>query len=274
MTMRWLLTAVMLGFTVGTSAPAFELGQIEQHLKSKYAGRVLTLRNFYVSNWLRYTADGTVIGPEQTGTWTLYSAVEIKRMKLYPDKLRVEGMRRALLYVAKKRNFEEARTDLPLAVEIELPSAPVDEKTVDALLTKVFVASRQQLQDTVPPVWSVFLEKLRVARNENSEVQCDEPPGTSHSKEPGVTAARILSKVDPDYTKVARVGKVQGKVILCMVVQRDGTVGNMEIKQPVGLGLDESAIDAVKQWRFQPATRDGNPIDLRATVEVSFRLLR
>jgi protein TonB len=88
-----------------------------------------------------------------------------------------------------------------------------------------------------------------------------------------VTAPQLVSKVDPEYSEQARKSKYQGVVVLNLVVQRDGTVRDIKVVQPLGLGLDEKAIEAVKQWRFRPGMKNGAPVDVAATIEVTFRLL-
>ena len=57
------------------------------------------------------------------------------------------------------------------------------------------------------------------------------------------------------------------------MVQRDGSVRDIRVAQPLGLGLDEKAISAVAKWRFRPGMKSGQPVDVAATIEVTFRLL-
>jgi protein TonB len=89
----------------------------------------------------------------------------------------------------------------------------------------------------------------------------------------GVSAPKLLFKTEPAYTEEARVAKVQGLVKLYIEVGTDGVAHNIQLKQGIGLGLDESAADAVSHWRFQPATLSGQPVNVAATVEINFRLL-
>ena len=89
----------------------------------------------------------------------------------------------------------------------------------------------------------------------------------------GVSAPRLVHKVDPEYSEQARKSKFQGAVVLSVVVQKDGTVRDIRVVRSLGLGLDEKAIEAVKQWRFQPGEKSGQAVDVIAQVEVTFRLL-
>ena len=89
----------------------------------------------------------------------------------------------------------------------------------------------------------------------------------------GVSAPELVYKVDPEYSEQARKSKYQGTVVLNLVVQRDGTVRDIRVLSSLGMGLDEKAIDAVKQWRFRPGQKNGQSVDVSAVIEVTFRLL-
>jgi protein TonB len=88
----------------------------------------------------------------------------------------------------------------------------------------------------------------------------------------GISAPRPVSTPDPEYTEAARQAKYQGTCILGLIVDADGHPRDIRITRGVGLGLDEKAIAAVKQWQFQPAMKDGHPVAVLISVEVSFKL--
>jgi TonB family protein len=89
----------------------------------------------------------------------------------------------------------------------------------------------------------------------------------------GVSQPRLTLKVEPTYSEEARIAKFQGTVMLSLVVAPDGTPTNIQVVRPLGLGLDQEAIDAVSRWTFQPGMKDGLPVPVLASVEVNFRLL-
>jgi TonB family protein len=89
----------------------------------------------------------------------------------------------------------------------------------------------------------------------------------------GVSAPELVFKVDPEYSEQARKSKYQGTVVLNLVVQKDGTARDIRVMTPLGMGLDEKAIEAVRQWRFRPGQKGGQPVDVSAVIEVTFRLL-
>jgi periplasmic protein TonB len=88
----------------------------------------------------------------------------------------------------------------------------------------------------------------------------------------GVSAPKAIYSPDPEYSEEARKVKHMGVVVLWLVVDRDGKPRDIRVLRTLGLGLDEKAMEAVKNWRFEPALKDGKPVDVQITVEVTFHL--
>ena len=88
----------------------------------------------------------------------------------------------------------------------------------------------------------------------------------------GIEPPRLLREVKADYTEDARRANLEGDVLLEIVVRRDGTVSDPKVVKSLGRGLDQRAVQAVRQWRFDPARRFGTPVDVIVEVSVEFRL--
>ena len=88
----------------------------------------------------------------------------------------------------------------------------------------------------------------------------------------GVSAPRVLFQPDPEYSEEARKAKFQGTCVLWLVVSQDGRPRDVRVARSLGMGLDEKAIEAVRQWKFEPAMKDGKPVAVQINVEVNFRL--
>jgi TonB family protein len=88
----------------------------------------------------------------------------------------------------------------------------------------------------------------------------------------GVTAPKVTYAPDPRYSEQARAAHYEGSVVLWLVVDTKGLPQEVKVQRSLGMGLDEEAIKAVKQWRFQPATKDGKPVPVMINVQVNFRL--
>ncbi|MCC7175902.1 MAG: energy transducer TonB [Bryobacterales bacterium] len=89
----------------------------------------------------------------------------------------------------------------------------------------------------------------------------------------GVSYPVVTYKIEPEYSEEARKAKYMGTVILYIEVNERGLPQNPRVIRPLGMGLDEKAIEAVMKWRFQPGRKDGKPVTVAAQVEVNFRLL-
>jgi len=89
----------------------------------------------------------------------------------------------------------------------------------------------------------------------------------------GITPPTLLSKTEPEYSEDARKARLQGTVLLRIVVDTQGVASNIAVSKSLGLGLDDRAIDAVKKWKFKPGKVNGKPAAVEAYVEVNFRLL-
>ncbi len=88
----------------------------------------------------------------------------------------------------------------------------------------------------------------------------------------GVTAPKALKTPEPLYTEEARKKKIQGTVLLRVIVAPDGKAHYIEITRSLGYGLDEQAIASVKQWEFQPSELNGTPVPVLINIQVSFHL--
>jgi TonB family protein len=89
----------------------------------------------------------------------------------------------------------------------------------------------------------------------------------------GVSPPSVIFKVEPEYSEEARKAKFQGTVVLFVVVDEHGNPRDLKVIRPLGLGLDQKAIEAVEKWKFSPGKKDGKAVPVQATIEVNFRLL-
>jgi TonB family protein len=97
-------------------------------------------------------------------------------------------------------------------------------------------------------------------------------PGVFRAGMGGVGAPACLHCPDPSYTDPARAAKFTGTVLLDVVVSADGEAKSATIIQGAPFGLNENAMDTIRQWKFKPATRNGQPVPVMVMIEVTFRL--
>ncbi|HUO59398.1 MAG TPA: energy transducer TonB [Candidatus Acidoferrales bacterium] len=85
-----------------------------------------------------------------------------------------------------------------------------------------------------------------------------------------ITPPRLLEVANPEYTDVAKKKKIEGSVVLDIVVDKKGNVVEAKVKKGLGYGLDESAVAAVKVWLYKPAEKDGQPVPVHMEVTTDF----
>jgi TonB family protein len=100
----------------------------------------------------------------------------------------------------------------------------------------------------------------------SSEIVYDhQAPGMTHPKP-------VYPQAIPDYADRPRRKKIQGNVLLSMIVNADGSTRDIQVKQSLDKDLDKKAVECVKKWKFEPATKDGQPVAMRMAVQVNFHL--
>lgn len=95
----------------------------------------------------------------------------------------------------------------------------------------------------------------------------------ARQNEGGIVYPSLTRDKKPSFTKLAASNKLEGMVELLILVSEHGRVSEFEVIKPLGLGLDEKVIDAVRQWQYTPATQHGKPIGIYMRTSVTFSLI-
>lgn len=90
----------------------------------------------------------------------------------------------------------------------------------------------------------------------------------------GVSVPVVTYQVEPRFTEAARKKVFSGSVLVGLIVDKNGIPQSVHIIRGVGMGLDESAMAAVSQYRFKPAMENGEPVAVRLNVEVNFQIFK
>ncbi len=88
----------------------------------------------------------------------------------------------------------------------------------------------------------------------------------------GVSAPSVIYSVDPEFSDEARRAKYQGICVVTLIVDSQGNPQRVRVTRPLGMGLDQKALDAVRQYRFKPAYFQGKPVPVEISIEVNFRI--
>jgi TonB family protein len=215
----------------------------------------------------------------------------VNKLKVNGNRLQVEGKR--MLYsvdaggrLALVREDRKHPTEkLKITVRLPQPLSSVDEAAT--VLGRVFAVTPDDVVNSVPPYWQDYLAKQMIPKpgekgqgSSYDQKQPQEEIDPAHSTgqkvfhvgDQAVRAPKLLYHPEPDFSETARSRKVQGAVGLNVVIDPTGKVRNIKIVHPLGLGLDESAVATIGTWRFQPATKDGQPVAIAVYIEVDFHL--
>ena len=168
----------------------------------------------------------------------------------------------------RELSFDQAETLYKEALATQDPKSP-DAATTMKLYAELLRSlgrdgEASELGKRADSVQRITAEQVNSKRTSSNSV---------HRVGADVSAPVVLQKVDPDYTDEASAAQLSGTVVVSTEIGPDGLAQNTRIIRALGLGLDESAIDAISQWRFRPGIKDGQPVTVSATIEVNFRLL-
>jgi TonB family protein len=257
---------------------------VAEQTKFDYLDKILTLRRFYSGDRLKFQSDGTLQGNAPIGAWTIDGQLEVEDVQLHGARLLIKGRRIHRIFDAQhnlqdelsrvgnshdkqSKDREKALRHLKVEIEIELPSDKPEQKDVSSAMHAVFVTSSESMLDVVPSYWHAYF-----AKQEGKPAAPVKEPLYTFKPRSGMSPPHAIYQPDPEYSEEARKGKYQGTDVLSLIVDSSGAPTDLQIVKPLGLGLDEKAIEAVSAWKFDPAQKDGKPVSVLINVEVNFRL--
>jgi TonB family protein len=278
---------------------AFAQAGWQNDLRSKYEQKILVLRNFYQDGRLEYDGTGSIKGTAHPGSWTT-ARVGINKVKFDANRLVIDGDRIANVFDTKTSKFTSVRTSESVRIQVDLN--PQQPDSIEQALAQIFLQSSERLANFVPPYWKEFAEgQVETVAQEHGPpcyrikgfagmsasgtpwIPCEEHATVKSNVPPNTALANVYASgtavrpeaantPDPHYPELARKSGIDGQVLLWATVTTQGATTDISILRPLGFGLDDAAVEAVKTWTFKPAERDGQPVPVAITVEVNFRL--
>ncbi len=319
------------------STPAKAKAQLitEDALKSRFLGKMVFVRGFYVSDDLSFDMNGKVNGSPATASFTL-SALQVRKISMSKKKVEFEADRYALHfsgalpYEDDSKSFDKVKISkkpVHISIDRELVVVPKVKKekkdknkksadgkpgskstsqgtattaaspapvtatnapgapaaitlapgtTTDpahsamllrAALDNVFATDvDDRMLAHLPDYWRQYFDSKR----EHHEFV----PADPHVLQVGgnVTPPKVLNSIDPSSNQYAQKFGVAGLAMLRTVVDATGRPQQIAIARPIGFGLDEKAVEAIKASRFTPATENGKPVPVVIDLVVTFRI--
>lgn len=287
---------------------AFDGNNLEQELRAKYQGQTVMLRDFYCGKNLRFDAQAKLLSGGWSGPWTLCRDIRISDVAVKDKRIRFKGQRIYLVYDSQQKRFFDVSGAMiknrygkkpeikaeKVSIEMDLDSS-LDNGTLSGAVARLFYPSEEEFTTAAPLFWRKWLSGSQDAGPSTPAPRQKLSPHSSeadHRTAPGqalpaategaeggilrvgngVKAPVVVYSPDPDYSDEGRKALIEGTLAMNVVIGPDGLTHNPSIVRPMGMGFDEKALAKVLTWKFKPALKDGKPVAVEVTVEVSFNL--
>jgi TonB family protein len=263
---------VAMVVAAGLFGQAVSPQEVEDALTTELKDKILTLRAFYPDERLRFVADGRYLGKSTPRSWTLWANIAVARVAVKRESLVLQGERIFAVRGNKDHEFQYVRSKKKVKVQIEFAGEPITVQSAHSALAKIFLSKNERLSSFVPPEWQQIVRQAEEPQTLHSSVSTAGQQALKVGT--GITPPRVVFSPDPFYEEEARRVGYQGRVVLWTVLDEQGKILDLRIARPLGMGLDERAIEAVRRWRFEPAKKDGVPVRIQLNIEVNFHLWR
>jgi TonB family protein len=252
----------------------------EADLRARLINTPLYLRGQWGCDQLTFNDTGHLIGACRQVPFTV-SGIDIDQVKLTSRELVLTGRSAGL----------EFQDDSPMRVTLFAPGPPSRRREPEKItiyirrpasgdfkpaLDQIFAPTLADMVPLLPSFWQCFAQK-NLASSDSAN-----PAGTCAARtvakvnrnDPDLTPPKVLRSTPPEFSDAARIQHYNGKVVVNLLVDKQGKPEDIRILHPAGLGLDEQAVAAVQQYVFQPAMRAGEPIVVQVNMEVAFSIMR
>lgn len=284
------LLAALLVFLVAAQLHA-DHSQAKE-LNHDLQNKVILLRNFYRGDRLEYDSAGEPLGNPPPGSWTVDGVIRVHKVSIAHNRLQIHSKRYFVQNTPDGYDLFPSPRDL--TIEVDTDSHPITLEFVHSIMNRVFLTAEDRAADLVPDYWkpcfgaqTTAVRKCHMSPRiaplfrfasplQSTSAPGDDKPATDtqgiFGSGKGTTAPHAVRAPDPEYSAEARRERVQGIVIIALVVDKFGQPSDIKLVSPIGYGLDEKAMDSVKTWKFEPGRRGSEPMATYATIEVAFHL--
>jgi hypothetical protein len=270
-TALFLLSAAVVLLAGAAALQAEVPGPDQEVLRAEYAKKVLIFRKSYRAlSHLEVNADGTVAGNPAPGFWSMDGACQVEDLEFHPDRVTVKC---AKLWANVKDDGQlhyfpaavalKGKSDYPQEIDVVFRIEKNNETSTSAFkeqLGHVFLGQGESpLAATPMPI---------VAYITRTTMEPDVDPLGMKSFDG--TPPKAVSTPPPHLSREAALVGQGGKEGIIVLVDTDGKASVVGFTHILQYGLEETTMEAVKSWKFQPAMRDGKPVSVRLAMEVDY----
>lgn len=263
------LTLLLGGFAlaVGAEFPTTD----QEALRTQYVNKVLIFRKSYrMLDRLEVKADGTVAGKPRSGYWSMDGACQVKGLEFRKDavilkctKLWANLKDDGQLHYFPVSAALKGKTDYPEKMDVVFRTAAAGESVaqMNERVNKIFLSEQEPKLAATPAPISAYIQKLSI------QPDIDPAAGSGFDGTP----PKPVSTPMPDLSREAQLVGQAGKESFVLLVDEQGKASVLAFTRLLQYGLEETTIDAVRDWKFQPAVKDGKPIPVRIAMDIEYK---
>src|SRR5579859_896617 len=239
---QWVFAAIAFAVALAMPAAAQDRDAVKDWAKKNLIDKSVVIRHFYSGDELIYDADGKLANAAKPGLPDIDGPIHIDDVKFKDDGIEIRGTRQCGTWSGSEYQTVRFKgRDVRLKIA-KVPSTPADFLS---LVRTIFYADRNDRAADLAEYWQSYIDPLV-------------PPMPSSEGVPlkvggSVKPPKVEVDPDPSYDEIARAAKLQGIVVMSVVVDKAGHPRSLQIERHFGCGLDERAVLAVSKWRFDPA---------------------
>ncbi len=270
---------------------------LKDRLKNEFKNRSYVIKGFPEDTKLEVNSGFQPANKWHEGSWTTANIL-VEDVKTNDRDIEFLGHRVGFLYDAKKNKMIKVKLGDAIDLKIKGVAGMNPDDLVRNIRKQVLLSEVSDIEDVLPESWKpyfrgdfkpsadgkihfhppglapVAMKDEDVRTLEAAEKMADGEMLYKVSQVNQVDPPKPVHTPDPQYSEIAKKTETEGVVVLWAIVDRNGNINSLVVERPMGLGLDEEAMAAVQQWKFEPARHNGQPVAVQINVEVNFRLYR
>jgi TonB family protein len=249
------LKLIIIALSVCLPSVLATANELETQITKQYQNHILALRDSIPEEGQDFDSDGKPMKTSSGSPWMLYSGLlYVNKVTIKADSLNLEGTSLIYFNANHSSGFPFGH---PLKIRFHLDHQLHSADEARQLMDRVFFLDEESLQRAKP-------EYRRSG----------EPDEPIYRWGLDKDVLRPIAKYtpDPEMSAEARKARYQGTVVVRVVIDKNGLVSRISVERALGMGLDAQAVSAVRNWRFQPATREGQPVAVEMIIQTTFEL--
>jgi hypothetical protein len=265
----------LLLIAITNPAYATDMKVVENQAKMEFHGHDLLLNHPFVKNKLHFNAAGALVGESEEGTWTMNGIIHVEDVDVKPNLVRVHGAREILTLRTEGGVLGLQPIFLDKHAEVEIEAAGAIATLEDVKQTIGLVFHQENLVKKLNEYWTSEVKVTAVDPKTGhltwegvhdgiygylGEHRPVYIPDSKYIPTSRMESPKPIHKEELGYTRSAATNRTQGKTYILIVVNERGFPEIMHLVKDLGDDLDMQSLGSMSQWRFKPATKDGQPV--------------